>query len=61
MTVFEYIIFERLVQANRLLQNPSQTVAETAALMHYDDVSYFSRQFKKAFGISPNEYRKKYL
>ncbi len=38
--------------------NPNLRIAQVAAMVGYDDEKYFSKVFKKAVGMSPNEYRK---
>jgi AraC-like DNA-binding protein len=32
-------------------------VAEVAARLDYKDIGYFSRVFKKQYGVTPTEYR----
>ena len=42
--------------AEELLQSGEFTVLEAALLTGFDDPGYFSRLFKKEFGIRPSEY-----
>lgn len=40
------------------LMNEEKSVAEVAAFCGFDDYNYFSRVFRRQFGISPSGYRK---
>ncbi|MNG81342.1 HTH-type transcriptional activator Btr [compost metagenome] len=54
------IINEALtMEAKALLSLPNHTVSETAFVLGFEDVSYFSRFFKKHTSLQPSEYRKK--
>ena len=54
------IINESLtMEAKALLSLPNYTVSETAYVLGFEDVSYFSRFFKKNGGMQPSEYRKR--
>ena len=57
-TPMQYILAQRIYNAEILLQNPSHNLTEIASMIGYDNPLYFSRIFKKAKGISPSEYRK---
>ena len=57
-TPMQYILAQRIYNAEILLQNPSHNLTEIANMIGYDNPLYFSRIFKKAKGISPSEYRK---
>jgi len=46
------------MEAKALLSLPQYTVSEVAMALGIEDISYFSRLFKKHTGISPSEYRK---
>jgi AraC family transcriptional activator of pobA len=53
------IISEALVMESKaLLSLPGFTVSEVALALGMDDISYFSRFFKKHTGMSPSDYRK---
>ena len=43
-----------------LLKNPELSISDVAAAIGYD-LFYFSTQFKKAFLVSPSQYRKNLL
>lgn len=52
-----YINEIRLQNAARLLESSPVQIKEAAFSSGFDDVAYFSRLFKKSFGLSPSEYR----
>jgi AraC-like DNA-binding protein/mannose-6-phosphate isomerase-like protein (cupin superfamily) len=47
----------RVSNAIRLLHDPERTVADIATAVGFSDQSHFDRQFKRAFGMSPRQYR----
>lgn len=57
-TPAEYIKGRRLDRACRLLRETSLPIGEIARLCGIPDYNYFSKIFKRAFLISPREYRK---
>ncbi len=51
----------RLKSAANLLKSAELTnISEVAVSVGFEEPSYFDRLFKKAYGVSPKEYRKKY-
>ncbi|AZA83067.1 hypothetical protein C1637_20035 [Chryseobacterium lactis] len=58
-TASEIINEALLMEAKALLSLPQYTVSEVAFTLGVEDMSYFSRFFKKHTGISPSEYRKR--
>ncbi len=46
---------QRLHFAKKLLESHSMTVSEAAYQVGYSNISYFSKSFKKEFGVSPSE------
>lgn len=60
-TPMQYIISKRLQNAEMLLRNPNYNISEVARIVGYENALYFSRLFKKEKGISPSEYRNKFL
>lgn len=56
----QYQIIHRIEQAKYLLSDTSATVGEIARRLGYADPYFFSRQFKKITGRSPNNYRQTY-
>ena len=59
MTVSQYVRELQLAKAKNLLENTSFSVSSVATYVGFDDFTYFSALFKKYFGLSPKEYRKK--
>lgn len=58
--VQDYIISTRLGHAKQFLSQ-GFSVSETAFKSGFNDAFHFSKAFKKAMGISPSEYKKKFL
>lgn len=56
-TVKSYIVYCRIKRAEHLLHNCGMTVTETAYALGYNDLHFFSRQFKQYTGKSPSEIR----
>ena len=56
-TLKQYIIHKRLDLACGLLVSDREKISNIAAAAGFNDVSYFSRVFKKYMGCSPGEYR----
>lgn len=54
----EYITSKRMQKARSLLQNEALSIEEVANAAGYHDYFYFTKVFKKTFGISPSKYRK---
>jgi DNA-binding response OmpR family regulator len=48
----------RLLRAADLLKQNAGTVAEVCYKVGFNDQAYFSRAFKKQFGVSPSDYKK---
>ena len=46
-----------LLEAQRYLHHSSYSISEIAYLLNFDDISYFSRLFKKRLGLSPRQFR----
>lgn len=59
ITLKDYINSYRLNQAKIMLSQSDIRVSEIASEVGFDNFSYFSTLFKKEYGISPNEYRKR--
>lgn len=58
MNTGSFIRAQVVLNAKRLLVHTSRTVSEIAASLGYDDVSYFSRLFKREAGMTPTDFRK---
>ena len=54
----EYITNIKMREAARLLRETQKHITEITILVGYDNANYFSRIFKKQYGISPSEYRR---
>jgi AraC-like DNA-binding protein len=50
----EYVVRARLKEACRLLENPQASITEVAFAVGFNDISYFSRMFKRYVGVSPS-------
>lgn len=50
----DYVVQLRLKEASRLLENPQAQVTQVAYSVGFNDMSYFSRMFKRHFGVSPS-------
>lgn len=59
MSPVEFIRYIRLQNAAKMLLNEGLNVSESAYSTGFNDLSYFSKSFKKQFGISPKQYSKK--
>ena len=53
----ELVQEKRLAQAAFLLKNTNQNVDSIANAVGYENIGYFHRIFKDAFGVSPRNYR----
>ncbi|WDF67060.1 two-component regulator propeller domain-containing protein [Sphingobacterium oryzagri] len=60
-SVNEFIRYVRLRKAAELLINTDNQINEIAYMIGFSDVKYFRTQFVKLFGITPTEYRRKYI
>ncbi|MES3630404.1 MAG: helix-turn-helix domain-containing protein [Longimonas sp.] len=57
----QLIRYRRLEAGATLLKKrPDATIGEVAYAVGFNSQSYFSRSFKKAFGVSPSVFRKRY-
>ena len=52
----KYINNMKLKRSEELLKSGMYSVSEAAGLSGFQNDSYFSREFKKAFGITPSDY-----
>lgn len=55
-TITEYINEVRLKKSIELLKNGNMNITEIAINCGFNDVNYFSRLFKKKFGVSPTKF-----
>jgi AraC family transcriptional activator of pobA len=61
MQAGEAIRNRTMLEAKRLLTNQQLSITEIAFELNFNDNSYFTKFFKKASGITPEEFRKKIL
>ncbi len=59
MSFKNYIIEKRLDLARKLLQKTDASIRDISLQVGYDNYSYFTRLFKKSFGMTPVEFRMK--
>src|SRR5690606_23697529 len=57
-TVQQWITERRMVEARRLLAETELTVEAVGARVGYRDPGYFARRFRRAHGVSPQEWRR---
>ncbi|QWU16453.1 two-component system, response regulator YesN [Paenibacillus sophorae] len=53
----EFVTRERMLRAGSLLLTTQKKIGEIAGEVGYEDMKYFSQQFKKIMGCTPSEYR----
>ncbi len=54
----EYLLQLRLKKSLLLLADPERTISEIAERTGFSDSNYFCRQFRKHYGLPPQQYRK---
>lgn len=57
-TPINYLINYRLKQAALLLLDTEKKIADISSKVGFNNVDHFCRSFKKAYGITPTDYRK---
>lgn len=55
-----YLVQLRINHAAALLRRTNQGVTEIAFASGFNDSNYFARQFRRAFGVSPRQYRRQH-
>jgi YesN/AraC family two-component response regulator len=58
MTVNELIRTSRIERARQLLQSDRQPIADIAEQVGIMDYNYFTKVFKKEFGVPPSVFRR---
>ncbi|MEA5465333.1 response regulator transcription factor [Leptothoe sp. PORK10 BA2] len=56
-TVKAWIIERRMAQARQLLASTAESIKQIADSIGYDDAGYFTRQFRKLHGVTPQVWR----
>lgn len=57
----KYVALRRIGEAQNLLINTEMTVTQIAAQVGYNNSNYFQSVFKRAMGITPREYRVRWV
>ncbi len=57
-TALEHIHIYLISEAKNRLMGDDQSISEIAYALGFENLSYFSRLFKKEVGISPNMFKK---
>mgnify|MGYP000906760239 CR=1 FL=1 len=57
-TVTSYILNEKMAEAKSLLENTDRSISEITALLSFESVSYFTKQFRRNYGCTPSEFRR---
>jgi AraC-like DNA-binding protein len=55
----KWIRQQRLIHAKMLLQTGNQNISEVAYASGFENIPYFTRSFKKEFGVTPSQVRTK--
>ena len=61
LNFLEYVIDLRITRASELLMQDECDIREIASQVGYPNPSYFTRTFKKRFGMTPSEYRMQHV
>jgi AraC-like DNA-binding protein len=56
-SLHDYWLELRLRKACQMIENPHKSFGQISDELGYSDVSFFSRQFKKFYGMNPKDYR----
>lgn len=59
MTVGKFLTNQRMVYAEKLLRTEEMNITQVGEAVGYNSTAYFSKAFRKHFGVSPIEYRQK--
>ena len=57
-SLINYIIDRRIARSKELLSKGEMSIRDIALTCGFQNISYFSRQFKKSTGMTPREFRK---
>lgn len=61
ISISQYFNDKKLNMAKNLLENDGLAITDIASKLNYSTIYVFSRAFKNKYGLSPSEYRNKYL
>jgi AraC-like DNA-binding protein len=59
LTYRDFVIQTRIQRAAELMKRPTLSVTEAAFMAGFNDLSYFSRVFRRQVGVSPSQYRRR--
>lgn len=60
-TINKYILEYRVTKAKEMLRDRNMKINDIADRVGYSDGNYFTKTFRKETGLTPSEYRQKYL
>ena len=60
MSPSQYVLSRRIQHARRLLTETSLPLVEVGSAVGFYDQSHFTKRFRKATGLTPREYRKRF-
>ncbi|WP_127510428.1 response regulator [Paenibacillus humicus] len=58
LSITDYLLQERMRIAGEIIAHSSVPISEVARRMGYNNFSYFSKMFKKIYGVGPQQHRK---
>jgi len=59
LSITDFIKSQRLKRAAQLLTDNNMNIAEVAYTVGFNDRKYFSKEFRKQFGMAPSDYQQK--
>ena len=59
-TISSYINISRVNEAHKLISDNGFSISRAACECGFNDISYFTKVFKKYVGLTPRDYRKKF-
>lgn len=60
ITISDFILQERMLEAERMLRETDLSVADISGKLAFCSQSYFTKRFTETKGVTPLEYRKQY-
>jgi AraC-like DNA-binding protein len=61
LSPMDYVLSLRIQEAQRLLATSSETLGGIAAQVGFYDQSHFTKRFRKVTGLTPSQYRQRFL